>query len=89
MANFIRTLHGKISAINYSKKEFSICVEETAVQGTGENKLDFYLDRNVRVTNTANHLMKITALKAGQKVEIGYSTDKSKKIASYIIIQTD
>lgn len=84
MSAFIRTIEGKVLSVNHGKKELSLSVEEVLTGETKGKKIDFSVDPNVRITNTYNQPMKLVGLKEGQKIEIGYTQDRSKRTALYI-----
>jgi len=86
MSAFIRTIEGKIASIDHGKKEISLAIQEIIAGVQQEKKLDFLLDPNVRITNASNQQMKLVGLKVDDKVEVGYTRDKSKKIALFIKI---
>jgi hypothetical protein len=70
--------------MDYNKKHFSLAIEEI-LGGVDQNKkIDFLLEPNVEIIDTSNQLIKLTSLKKDQKVQVGYTRDKSKKIAVYI-----
>ena len=84
MSVFIRAIQGKIFLVNHGKKELSLCIEEVFSGEAKVKKIDFSLDPNVRIVNIDNQPMRLVALKEGQKVEVGYTRDKSKRTALYI-----
>jgi|GEM_PF-3171221 len=84
MSAFIRTIQGKIFGIDHNKKHFSLTIDEI-LSGIAQKKtIDFSLDPNVRITNISNQPMKLVGLKADDKVEVGYTRDKSQKTALFI-----
>ncbi|MDP1854093.1 MAG: hypothetical protein Q8L26_07850 [Candidatus Omnitrophota bacterium] len=83
MSAFIRTIQGKIFGIDHNKKLFSLAIEEI-LSGIAQKKIDFLLDPNVRITDVANQQMKLVALNADDKVEVGYIRDKSQRTALFI-----
>jgi len=84
MSSFIRTIQGKISNIDRNKKYFSLVIEEI-LGGVVQNKtIDFLLDPNVRIIDISNQPMKLVGLKVDDKVEVGYTRDKSKRTALYV-----
>ena len=84
MSPFIRTIQGKIFGIDHNKKHFSLAIEETLSGVAQKKEVDFSLDPNVRITNISNQPMKLVGLKADDKVEVGYTRDKSQRTALFI-----
>jgi hypothetical protein len=84
MSAFIRTIEGKIFSLDHSKKEISLAIDEISGEETQKRKIDFSLDPNVNITDSSNQQMKLVGLKGEDKVEIGYTRDKSKKTALFI-----
>ncbi len=84
MSSFIRTIQGEISGIDYNKKHFSLAIEEIFTETAQKKTIDFLLDPNVRITDISNQQMKLVGLKADDKVEVGYTRDKSQRIALFI-----
>lgn len=84
MSAFIHTLKGRISSIDYGKKELSLLCREISSETEGENEMKISLDPHVRIINASYKILKFTELKNGKEVEIGYSTKKPKIIASLI-----
>jgi len=83
---FIRTIQGKIFGIDHNKKHFSLAIEEVLSGVAQKRQIDFLLDPNVRITDISNQPMKLVGLKADDKVEVGYTRDKSQRIALFIKI---
>lgn len=86
MSAFIRTIRGKIAAINHANKELALFPEQVLSGNAQELKSNLFLDQNVRITNMTNTSLKLEALKEGQKVEVGYTQNKSKRTVVYIVI---
>jgi hypothetical protein len=86
MSPFIRTIQGKIFGIDHNKKHFSLAIEEILSGVAQKRQIDFLLDPNVRITDISNQPMKLVGLKADDKVEVGYTRDKSQRIALFIKI---
>jgi hypothetical protein len=84
MSAFIRTIQGKVFAIDHNKKEISLAIEEILGGAVQKNKIDLSLDPNVRVTDAFHQQMKLVGLKAEDKVEVGYARDKSQRTALFI-----
>jgi hypothetical protein len=84
MSGFRRAIEGKIFAIDHGKKEISLAIEEIVSGATQKRKIDFSLDPNVTITDNSNQQMKLVDLKVEDKVEIGYTRDKSKKTVLFI-----
>jgi len=84
MSPFIRTIQGKVFGIDHNKKQFSLAIDEILSGITQKKTIDFFLDPNVRITNISNQPMKLVGLKADDKVEVGYTRDKSQRIALFI-----
>jgi len=84
MPVFIRTMQGKIFSIDHGKKEISLAIEEVLSGQPQKKKIDFSLDPNVRITNSSNQQMKLVGLKVDDRVEIGYTRDKSQRTALFI-----
>jgi len=84
MSAFIRTIQGRIFAIDHNKKEISLAIEEVLSGQPQKRKIDFSLDSNVRITDNSNQQMKLVGLKVDDKVEIGYTRDKSQKTTLFI-----
>jgi len=84
MSAFIRTIQGKIFGIDHNKKLFSLVIEEILRGVVQKKTIDFLLDPNVRITNISNQPMKLLGLKVDDKVEVGYTRDKSKRTALFI-----
>lgn len=84
MSAFIRTIEGKIFSLDHSKKEISLAIDEI-LSGQAQNKqIIFSLEPNVRITDAFNQQMKLVGLKVDDKVEIGYTREKSKRTALFI-----
>ena len=84
MSAFIRTIQGKIFSIDHGKKEISLAIEEILSGQAQKRKIDFSLDPNIRITDISNQPMKLAGLKVEDKVEIGYTRDKSQRTALFI-----
>jgi len=84
MCVFIHTLKGKIGSISRDKKEISLCAEENVAEGTRKKELAFSLEPNARITNASCQQIKLICLKEGQKVEVGYTSDRAKKTVMFI-----
>ena len=88
MPGWIRTIEGKIFAIDHGKKEISLAIEEIVSGATQKRKIDFSLDPNIRITDSSNQQMKLVGLKVEDRVEVGYTRDKSKKTALFIKVKS-
>jgi len=86
MSPFIRTIQGEILSIDHNKKHFSLAIDEILSGVAQDKKIDFLLDPNVRITDISNQQMKLVGLKADDKIEVGYTRDKSQRIAIFIKI---
>lgn len=86
MSAFIRTIQGEIFGIDHNKKLFSLAIEEILGGVSQKKKIDFLLDPNVRITDISNQQMKLVGLKADDKVEVGYTRDKSQRTTLFIKI---
>ena len=84
MSVFIRTIEGKIFGIEHNKKHFSLAIDEILSGVSQKRQIDFLLDPNVRITDISNQPMKLVGLKADDKVEVGYTRDKSQRTALFI-----
>ena len=84
MSAFIRTIEGKIFGIEHNKKHFSLAIDEVLSGVSQKKQIDFLLDPNVRITDISNQPMKLVGLKADDKVEVGYTRDKSQRTALFI-----
>ena len=84
MSAFIRTIEGKIFSLDQNKKELSLAIEEILSGQPQKKQITFSLDPNVRITDTSNQPMKLVGLKVDDKVEIGYTREKSKRTALFI-----
>jgi len=84
MSAFIRTIEGKIFGIEHNKKHFSLAIDEVLSDVSQKKQIDFLLDPNVRITDISNQPMKLVGLKADDKVEVGYTRDKSQRTALFI-----
>jgi len=84
MSAFIRTIEGKIFGIEHTKKHFSLAIDEILSGVSQKRQIDFLLDPNVRITDISNQPMKLVGLKADDKVEVGYTRDKSQRTALFI-----
>jgi len=84
MSAFIRTIEGKIFGIEHNKKHFSLAIDEILSGVSQKRQIDFLLDPNVRITDISNQPMKLVGLKADDKVEVGYTRDKSQRTALFI-----
>jgi len=84
MSAFIRTIEGKIFSFDQNKKEISLAIDEILGGQAQKKQIIFSLDPNVRITNTSNQQMKLVGLKADDKVEVGYTRDKSQRTALFI-----
>jgi hypothetical protein len=84
MSAFIRTIQGEIFGIDHNNKHFSLAIEETLDGVAQKKKIDFLLGPNVEIIDISNQLIKLISLKKDQKVQVGYTRDKSKRTAVYI-----
>jgi len=84
MSAFIRTIEGKIFSLDQNKKEISLAIEEILSGQSQKKQITFSLDPNVRITDTSNQQMKLVGLKVDDKVEVGYTREKSKRTALFI-----
>ena len=84
MSPFIRTIQGKIFGIDHNKKHFSLAIEEILSGTTQKKTIDFLLDPNAEIIDTSNQPIKLISLKKDQKVQVGYTRDKSKRTALFI-----
>ena len=84
MSAFIRTIQGKLFSVNHDKKEISLAIDEILGGQAQKKQIVFSLDPNVRITDTSNQQMKLVGLKVDDKVEIGYTRDKSQRTALFI-----
>jgi len=84
MSAFIRTIEGKIFGIDHNKKHFSLAIDEILGGHAQKKQVIFSLDPNVRITDASNQQMKLVGLKVDDKVEIGYTREKSKRTALFI-----
>ena len=84
MSAFIRTIQGEIFGIDHNKKHFSLAIEEVSSELAQKKKIDFLLGPNVEIIDISNQLIKLISLKKDQKVQVGYTRDKSKRTAVYI-----
>ena len=84
MSAFIRTIQGEIFGIDYDKKVFSLAIEEILSGASQKRQINFLLDSNVRITDISNQPIKLVGLKADDKVEVGYTRDKSQRTALFI-----
>jgi hypothetical protein len=84
MSAFIRSIEGKIFSLDHSKKEMSLAIEEILGGQAQKKQIVFSLDSNVRITDTSNQQMKLVGLKVDDKVEVGYTRDKSQRTVLFI-----
>ena len=84
MSAFIRTIEGKIFSLDQNKKEISLAIDEILGGQAQKKQIVFSLDQNVRITDISNQPMKLVGLKADDKVEVGYTRDKSQRTALFI-----
>ena len=84
MSAFIRTIEGKIFSLDQNKKELSLAIDEIFGGQSQKKQIAFSLDQNVRITDISNQQMKLVGLKVDDKVEIGYTREKSKRTALFI-----
>jgi len=84
MSAFIRTIEGKIFSLDHSKKEISLAIDEILSGQAQKKQIVFSLDPNVRIADTSNRQMKLVGLKVDDRVEIGYTRDKSQRAALFI-----
>jgi hypothetical protein len=84
MSTFIRTIGGRISAIDYGKKELSLIIKEDMGGRSVDKNISFSMDPNVTIMNTAVQQVKLSELLKGHYVEIGYTRHKSRRTASTI-----
>jgi hypothetical protein len=81
MSAFIRTIQGEIFGIDHNKKHLSLAIEEILSGVAQKRQIDFLVDPNVKITDISNQLMKLVGLKTDDKVEVGYTRDKSQRTA--------
>ena len=84
MSAFIRTIEGKIFSLDHNKKEVSLAIDEIFGGQAQKKQIAFSLDPNVRITDASNQQMKLVGLKVDDKVEVGYTREKSKRTALFI-----
>ena len=84
MSAFIRTIEGKFFSLDHNKKEISLAIDEILGGQAQKKQIVFSLDPNVRITDTSNQQMKLIGLKVDDKIEIGYTRDKSQRTALFI-----
>ena len=84
MSAFVRTVEGKIFSLDHSKKEISLAIDEILGSQAQKKQIVFSLDPNVRIADASNQQMKLAGLKSDDKVEVGYTRDKSRGTALYI-----
>ena len=78
MSAFIRTIQGEIFGVDHNMKHFSLAIEEILSGTAQKRQIDFLLDPNARITDISNQQMKLVGLKVDDKVEVGYTRDKSQ-----------
>jgi len=81
MPAFIHSIEGRIFSLDQNKKEISLAIDEILGGQAQKKQIVFSLDPNVRITDTSNQQMKLIGLKVDDKVEIGYTRDKSQRTA--------
>ena len=86
MSAFIRTIQGNLFSFNHDKKEISLAIDEISGGQAQKKQIIFSLEQNVRITDTSNQQMKRVGLKVDDRVEIGYTRDKSQRTALFIKI---
>jgi len=86
MSAFIRSIEGKIFSLDHNKKEIALAIDEILGGQAQKKQIVFSLDPNVRITDISNQPMKLVGLKADDKVEVGYTRDKSQRTALFIKI---
>jgi len=79
-------MQGRISTIDYGKKELSLSIEEVMSGKSVEKNIVFSIDPHVVITNTTNQQVKLAALLKGHEVEIDYTRNKNRRTASKIKI---
>ena len=84
MSAFIRSIEGNIFSFDHSKKEISLAIDEILGGQAQKKQIVFSLDPNVRITDTSNQQMKLVGLKVDDRVEVGYTRDKSQRAALFI-----
>ena len=84
MSAFIRTIEGNIFSLDQNKKEVSLAIDEIFGGQSQKKQITFSLDPNVRITDISNQPMKLVGLKADDKVEVGYTRDKSQRTVLFI-----
>jgi len=84
MSAFIRSIEGKIFSLDHSKKEISLAIDEILGGQVQKKQIVFSLDPNVRITDISNQPMKLVGLKVDDRVEVGYTRDKSQRTALFI-----
>ena len=86
MSVFIRSIEGKIFSLDHNKKEISLAIDEILGGQAQKKQIVFSLDPNVRIADISNQQMKLVGLKTDNKVEVGYTRDKSQRTALFIKI---
>jgi hypothetical protein len=86
MSAFIRSIEGKIFSLDHNKKEISLAIDEILGGQAQKKQIVFSLDPNVRIADISNQQMKLVGLKTDNKVEVGYTRDKSQRTALFIKI---
>lgn len=86
MSTFIRVIEGRISAIDYGKKDISLSIKEDMGGRSVEKNIGFSVDPNVIITNITTQQIKLSELLKGHEVEIGYMRHKSRRTALKIKI---
>ena len=81
MSTFIRTVEGRISAIDHDKKELSLIIKEDMGGRSVEKNISFSMDPNVIIINTTAQQVKLSELLKGHEVGIAYKRYKSRRTA--------
>lgn len=85
--SFERTLEGTIELLDRSKKILRVTQEIKQEGRFQHDSLGFTLSQNVSVISSTRGVLKLAALKAGQKILVHYVTEPGdRRVANTIVI---
>ncbi len=85
--SFERTVEGTIAFLDRSSKAMRVIQEVKQAGGTQQDTVSFVLSPNVTVISSTRGILKLTALKTGQKVLVHYVTESGGRwVANTIAI---
>ncbi len=84
---FERSLEGAITLLDRSAKTLRVTQEIKEARGAQQDTVSFVLSPNVTVISSTRGILKLTALRIGQKVLVHYVTESGdRRVANTIAV---